>query len=871
MTTTGARWIRAALQVNPFGYQGQNPPSGSFGSEADYNSALLDKCEQLGISLIAVTDHWCVDSALGLIDASSQRDIVALPGFEANSAEGVHLLVIFERGTEASAVNAAIGACGVEPGCQNGTTGSAFKEILDTMTDRGALVIPAHANVANRGMLMAVTGVPLVNMVTDPNLHAIAISPGQPEGTDQTAIEMGRAPYEREHPLAIVHADDIMNPAQLRNAGATSWFKVNQARLESIKLAVRTPQTRVALENPSAAPRTLLRRISWTGGFLDGVTIPISPDLTTLIGGRGTGKSTAIESLRYALGLEPIGESACRDHDSIIDQVVRSGTVVSVDVEVVSPTPQRFTIERTVNDPPLVRDAAGARTSFHPRDVTGLVEIFGQHELAELANDKTSVAKMVQRFAREDHGPDAERDSLLAELKHNREELERVEQQRARLEEELADITRLQAQVDQYNATDVPTRLQDMKRLNQDESVLTEAAQRVTSVRSALRVVLDRQYAAVLESEFDAVAGSTQEALLREATDAVVALAERLDEASVAIGEALDAADSSISNAKSAWDEAVREQRDGHSEVLRRLHEEGLEPDRYLDATRALEALRAREPVRATLASELSTLGAKRSELLGDLRDLERRRTEELHEAVRAANESTGGVVIVKPIAAPDRSHIMAAIGRHLSGQRTQISAAVEGDGFSVQTLVEAVREGVDGLAALEIRGAQATNLVAAGEPLLRELEELSVGLAVEVQLDIGAGSGSRQYKTIDELSKGQRATALLMLLLGASTAPLVIDQPEDDLDNRFVYEGVVTKLRDLKGKRQIIASTHNANVPVLGDAELIVALDGDGRQGWPVEDGVGSLDDAPIRSHVENILEGGPAAFNARQHLYGF
>jgi hypothetical protein len=106
---------------------------------------------------------------------------------------------------------------------------------------------------------------------------------------------------------------------------------------------------------------------------------------------------------------------------------------------------------------------------------------------------------------------------------------------------------------------------------------------------------------------------------------------------------------------------------------------------------------------------------------------------------------------------------------------------------------------------------------------------------------------------------------------LGASTAPLIIDQPEDDLDNRFVYDGVVAHLRKLKGIRQIIVSTHNANVPVLGDAEMIIALEGDGQHGKPVANGVGSLDDAPIRSLAENLLEGGPAAFNARQHLYGF
>ena len=111
----------------------------------------------------------------------------------------------------------------------------------------------------------------------------------------------------------------------------------------------------------------------------------------------------------------------------------------------------------------------------------------------------------------------------------------------------------------------------------------------------------------------------------------------------------------------------------------------------------------------------------------------------------------------------------------------------------------------------------------------------------------------------------------MLLLLLSASDAPLIIDQPEDDLDNNFIYKGIVRHLRELKGKRQIIASTHNANVPVLGDAELIVALESDGSRGRPTEAGVGSLDDRTVRALVEDILEGGPAAFDARQHLYGF
>ena len=102
-----------------------------------------------------------------------------------------------------------------------------------------------------------------------------------------------------------------------------------------------------------------------------------------------------------------------------------------------------------------------------------------------------------------------------------------------------------------------------------------------------------------------------------------------------------------------------------------------------------------------------------------------------------------------------------------------------------------------------------------------------------------------------------------------------MVDQPEDDLDNRFITEGVVPRMREEKRRRQFVFSTHNANIPVLGDAELIVGLSavgeaGQGRAQVPAEH-VGSIDSEPVRELVEELLEGGRAAFETRRLKYGF
>src|SRR5690606_23114142 len=107
-------------------------------------------------------------------------------------------------------------------------------------------------------------------------------------------------------------------------------------------------RTRISTDDPTAVRRSVIREVSWVGGFLDGVTVPVSPELTTLIGSRGTGKSTVIESLRFALGLEPTGRQAAVDHAAIVSGVLRSGTTVRVIVDAVQPVPGRFVIERSV-------------------------------------------------------------------------------------------------------------------------------------------------------------------------------------------------------------------------------------------------------------------------------------------------------------------------------------------------------------------------------------------------------------------------------------------------------------------------------------------------------------------------------------------
>jgi ABC-type glutathione transport system ATPase component len=143
-------------------------------------------------------------------------------------------------------------------------------------------------------------------------------------------------------------------------------------------------------------------------------------------------------------------------------------------------------------------------------------------------------------------------------------------------------------------------------------------------------------------------------------------------------------------------------------------------------------------------------------------------------------------------------------------------------------------------------------------------LETVIIDDQIKIELNVSP-HGDPHFKDAAELSRGQKCTALLPLLLARRPTPLIIDQPEDNLDNHFIYETIVESVRRLKSSRQMVFITHNANIPVLGEADLVVVMNSDGKRGYIEK--TGSLDEC--RSEIIDLLEGGEEAFELRRKRY--
>jgi hypothetical protein len=143
-------------------------------------------------------------------------------------------------------------------------------------------------------------------------------------------------------------------------------------------------------------------------------------------------------------------------------------------------------------------------------------------------------------------------------------------------------------------------------------------------------------------------------------------------------------------------------------------------------------------------------------------------------------------------------------------------------------------------------------------------LEVIAIEDRVGIELNVSS-VGAPNFKDASDLSRGQKCTALLPILLARRDSPLIIDQPEDNLDNHFIFETVVNAVQRLKRRRQMIFITHNANIPVLADADLVLVMNSDGRVG--VVEKSGTVDEC--REQIIDLLEGGREAFQLRSQRY--
>ncbi len=721
-----------------------------------------------------------------------------------------------------------------------------------------------------------------------------------------------KAHYRDRRHWALVECSD---PHQYGAIGSRyTWLKMEVPDVEGIRLALLDPESRLRrmADGPPgrAYPRVRRLHIKRTDFFED-IEIPIDACLTTLIGGRGTGKSTVIEYLRHALD-RALREDLPDDEPSNVRESVLSvlgtkrerdyghtkGTLlpdyeITADIVVAE---REYRIRRTARALEVVQDPDQPGAKPTPLDVRSLLipRILSQKQIARIARDPASQRNELDALINSDELREIEsrRRSLAETLAHLQATRTRLTAQRQKLPAVETDLQKVRDQItflegagrrevlatfDSYEREHLwlEETLQEAERL---AGVIDDTAQAIVSpdsgpIRSPAGTPTQAWLKTVAERVHKVLADAASG--LREHSAAVRAVAEAITEEQATSWQAQF--DSARSAYDSLRDEIVAKGVDftQHEKLLQRraLLEREVQSlrktDQELDeVARKLKAARLqlaetherRLAARRERAGTLETMDADvRLQVLGfrDREDFESRREQWFGGA--GLQERDWGTICDYVFAqggqVPERVRELAdALRVDLDATATR-GAPLDGEESATAALLD------DGRLTRHFFSA----LVKRDRVRLDEIERFLPEDLVKAQVRSADGT----FKTIETGSVGEKSTAILSLLLSAGDQPIIIDQPEDDLDNQYVYNVVVDLLRRRKFSRQVIIATHNANIPVNGDAELIVALGVEERLGVVL--GAGSIDRPEIKDLVSVIMEGSVEAFRLRRERYGY
>jgi DNA repair ATPase RecN len=881
-----------------------SPASYDFKPDADREakdwSAWVSSAKSSGLHAIALTDHNTA-AAIAPIRAAASALIdcpVVLPGVEVTANDGTHLLVVFDEHCTGQHVDEFLGLAGVpvdQRGKQVARSSLSVEQLLGLRCDRG-LILGAHVN--RTAGLLEHDGQQRIAELRDARLMAVEVDPTC--AFDETWFDGSRSEIGRVIPR--IWCSDGHSLADLGRR--FTWMKMTRPDIEGLRLALLDgsgslrPADNTDPGDPnkhasSAIQSITVRQAKYMGrskatNLPSPLTVDFNPWLNALIGSRGTGKSTLVDFCRKAFRrdgeLSAGGETSLRAaYDKRMRVPANRGDEGLLTPETLVEVNYRKDGECFVlswddqgKTAPISRFEDGHRVD-EQGDIRERfpVRIYSQKQLFELAREPHALLTVIDDSA----------DVRGAELVRLRKEAET-----AYLSLQ-AEVRALRAQV-----ADLPSRVAALADVRRKLEVLQKGghAKALSDYRSRRRN--NGTWESIRAAALDAVQalGRTADASLTVAdldlgpeadSDPASAALQRahqkvriaVDTLRSSVIDAVEQARTAIDGAKTgadaaAWQEAMSRSEDDYRTVAQQLAQAGIaNPDEYRDLLQRATALE-----QEILALEKRKVTADEREreasaMLRRYRDNRSELTDRRRQFVAATSSDLvrveiRGYAMYEGIA--DLLRDALGIARFEDDYIALVEQIVPADQHwsfekldeRVTRLREVVGDPQQQWSARDKRFETALRKVPPER--LDRVALIFPDDAVDVSFR-DPRDASASWRQLAQGSPGQQTAALLAFVLGYGHEPIILDQPEDDLDNTLIYELVVRRLRETKLTRQVIVVTHNPNIVVHGDAELVVSLEA--RAGQTQIAFAGGLQERRAREEVCRVMEGGPLAFETR------
>ncbi len=857
------------------------------------------------------------------------RELHLFPGVEISVQGGFHLLAIFDPSATSQTISDLLAQVDYQGtrGDSDGVTRLGAAQVVERILAAGGLAIPAHVE-GDKGLLQVEPGTRKCMMDAN-TVKAILQEPGilaLEWAASNSPVPMVLEELKLRF-ASVVGSDCHSFQGTAVPGSRYTWIKMARPSLEGLRLALLDGQevsVRRSDESDGFAPFNTpehfiesieIRDARYMGRGRQPAELPLNPYFNALIGGRGTGKSTTVHALRLAyrrekeLSLSPEAGQTFKRFNQVArgrndEGGLRAETSLCVQVQR-DGMPYRL-IWRQDGQGHAVEEWNAATGSFKPSASQAVTEqrfpvrLFSQGQIAALAGDsQQALLKVIDDAAgtqsQQAAFEEAKRAFLAARAQMR--ELDGKLQGREALTLALQDIQRKLAR---FEGADHAALLKNYQRTNRQSRELERQFDASAELATRLKALADDLLAedlpeGLFDTAEDGPALSIVQALhaaIAKAQQDVERAANVLQERGQVLRGELEASPwfARIDAAKTAYEQLKADlQQQGVSdpseygrlvqekqrqeielkklEALQKQHTELREKAKSLleqvqSARRAISAQRS-----AFLQATLQGNPFVRIELIPYSRDaqgIER----SLREVLGAVDERFKADIYQEPQEEGLARGVVADLMllSELSLNTLPSSQDIEAYENSIETLKKRLVEAAVGK---DEFGARFNSFLKAEADKRPEFIDHILCWFPEdgLQVEYSRKGDGRDFQSIGQASAGQRAAAMLAFLLAHGNEPLVLDQPEDDLDNHLIYGLVVQQIRSNKLRRQLIIVTHNPNIVVNGDAELIHVLDFNHQ--CHVKQ-TGSLQDQAMRREVCQVMEGGEEAFERRYQRLG-
>ena len=885
---SGSRWWRVDFHTH-------SPASHDFGSQSERDAqdweCWIKAVRDAEIQAVAITDHNTAEgiSKLQQAAASVEDAPVLFPGVEITASDGVHLLLLMDPDCKQQHIDALLSKAEIPVDKRGAETARSLLSIEKILGECGGdtLIIGAHVN-TDAGLLQEHDGQQRIAVLRHQNLAAVEVLPNK--DIDESWLDGSRSEIKRRLPQVWASDGHDFNELGRR----FTWVKMTRPNLEGLRLALldgAPSSLKTELDDPNVHADLAIESITVNKGKFIGrsepITVEFNPWLNAIIGGRGTGKSTLIDFCRKTLRREAeLDRSDSSEEGSLrslferrmrvspsrrVEGLLTDGTRVEV---VYRKNSERFFLswDQKGSVRPIARldgderipEEGDIRERFPVRiysqkqlfalaqDPNALLAVIDDSEIVGGAGLKRQITQMETRYL-----------SLCAEARAAYKQADGLPTLRASHAEvrRKLDILEGGGQAQALN--------EYRKRRQQNETwraILEAASQAVESVGDSAAELS----VADLNIGADAEDDPAQASLMRmheKLRRTVAHLESRVRESVEQTRREIDKIDKGAD--ADQWRAAVKTSENEFQRVSSQLAEEGISaPNEYGDLLeQAAELKREIESLEKEQkrAEELESKAAK------TLDEYRRLRCELSYKRRNFAREMSGERIRVEIDEYANRKNLAEELSEilgieHFADDRRELARRIQpkqGQSWEWEKLdgvVTAMRQLLSG-----DRGFLTMKDARFGTALKRVPPERIDRLGLYLPEDAVKVSFKERgnWRHLTQGSPGQQTAALLSFVLGYGSEPIILDQPEDDLDNTLIYELLVRRLRETKTNRQVIVVTHNPNIVVHGDAELVLSLEA--RDGQSHIACAGGLQERRVREEICRVMEGGREAFKRR------